>query len=101
MVIISATYCITLAYIYYHGIIDHSGITFKVSHSISPTKPVLRIRIRIRIRTTGFGPTGSTCFWASRPGSGSISQRYGSGSASGLFYDHEKIVRNTLIPTIL
>jgi hypothetical protein len=47
MVIILATYCITLAYIYYHGIIDHSGITFKVSHSISPTKPVLRIRIRI------------------------------------------------------
>jgi hypothetical protein len=45
MVIISATYCITLAYIYYHGIIDHSGITFKVSHSISPTKAVLRIRI--------------------------------------------------------
>lgn len=25
----AATYCITLAYIYYHGIIDHSGITFK------------------------------------------------------------------------
>jgi hypothetical protein len=47
MVIISATYCITLAYIYYHGIIDHSGITFKVSHSISPAKAVLRIRIHM------------------------------------------------------
>jgi hypothetical protein len=33
------------------------------------------------------------------PGSGSISQRYGSGS--GYFYHHAKIVRKTLIPTIL
>jgi hypothetical protein len=31
------------------------------------------------------------------PGSGPISQRYGSGS----FYHHVKIVRKTLIPTIL
>jgi|LakMenE01Jun11ns_1017448.scaffolds.fasta_scaffold8607414_1 hypothetical protein len=31
------------------------------------------------------------------PGSGSISQRYGSGS----FYNHAKIVRKTLIPIIL
>jgi hypothetical protein len=36
-----------------------------------------------------FGPLGS--------GSGSTSQRYGSGS----FYHHAKIVRKTLIPTIL
>jgi hypothetical protein len=36
-----------------------------------------------------FGPTGY--------GSGSISQRYG----SGFFYHHAKIVRKTLIPTIL
>jgi hypothetical protein len=39
------------------------------------------------------------------PGSGSISQRYGSGfgssSGSGSFYHHAKIVRKTLIPTIL
>ncbi len=33
------------------------------------------------------------------PGSGSASQRYGSGSGS--FYYHAKIVRKTLIPTIL
>ncbi len=32
------------------------------------------------------------------PGSGTISQRYGSGSGS--FYHHAKIVRKTLIPTI-
>ncbi len=32
----------------------------------------------------GSGSTGSTCFWA--PGSGSISQRYGSGS----YYHHAK-----------
>jgi hypothetical protein len=38
-----------------------------------------------------FGPPGS--------GSGSASQRYGSGSGS--FYHHAKIVRKTLIPTIL
>jgi hypothetical protein len=37
------------------------------------------------------------------PGSGSISQRYGFGSVSGSgsFYHHAKIVRKTLIPTIL
>jgi hypothetical protein len=42
-----------------------------------------------------FGPPGS--------GSGSISQMYGSGSCSGSgsFYHHAKIVRKTLIPTIL
>jgi hypothetical protein len=33
------------------------------------------------------------------PGSGSISQWYGSGSRS--FYHHAKIVRKTLIPTVL
>jgi hypothetical protein len=33
------------------------------------------------------------------PGSGSTSQRYGSGSGS--FYHHAEIVRKTLIPTIL
>jgi hypothetical protein len=38
-----------------------------------------------------FGPPGS--------GSGSASQRYGSGSGS--FYHHAKIVRKTLIPSIL
>jgi hypothetical protein len=38
-----------------------------------------------------FGPPGS--------GSGSTSQRYG--SRSGSFYHHAKIVRKTLIPTIL
>jgi hypothetical protein len=44
-----------------------------------------------------FGPPQS--------GSGYISQRYGSGpgsgSGTGSSYRHEKIVRNTLIPTIL
>jgi hypothetical protein len=44
-----------------------------------------------------FGPPGS--------GSGSTIQRYGSGSGScsgsGSFYHHAKIVRKTLIPTIL
>ncbi len=33
------------------------------------------------------------------PGSGYTSQRYGSGSGS--FYHHAKIIRKTLIPTIL
>jgi hypothetical protein len=42
-----------------------------------------------------FGPPWS--------GSGSTSQRYGSGSCSGSgsFYHHAKLVRKTLIPTIL
>ncbi len=40
-----------------------------------------------------FGPPGS--------GSGSISQRYGSGYGSGFFYHQAKIVRKPLIPTSL
>jgi hypothetical protein len=51
-------------------------------------QPVLRIRIR-RIYRYVFGS----------PGFGSISQRYGSGSGS--FYHQAKIVRKTLIPTVL
>jgi hypothetical protein len=35
------------------------------------------------------------------PGSGSLSQKYGSVSGSGSFYHHAKIVRKTLIPAIL
>jgi hypothetical protein len=35
------------------------------------------------------------------PGSGSISLRCGSGSGSGSFYHHAKIVRKTMIPTVL
>jgi hypothetical protein len=44
---------------------------------------------------------GSVCFWASWSGSGSISQRYGSGSGFGSFYHQAKIVRKTSIPTVL
>ncbi len=40
-----------------------------------------------------FGPPGFR--------SGSISQRYGSESGSGSFYHQAKIVRKTLIPTVL
>jgi hypothetical protein len=40
-----------------------------------------------------FGPPGS--------GSGSVSRRYGSVSGSGPFYPQAKIVRKTLIPTVL
>jgi hypothetical protein len=40
-----------------------------------------------------FGPLGS--------GFGSISKRYGSGSSSRSFYHQAKIVRKTLIPTVL
>jgi hypothetical protein len=50
--------------------------------------------LRIRIRDPHvFGP----------PGSGSITQRYGygSGSGSGSFSHHAKIVRKTLLATIL
>jgi hypothetical protein len=40
-----------------------------------------------------FGPLGS--------GSGSTSQRFGSGFGTRSFYHHAKTVRKTLIPTIL
>jgi hypothetical protein len=52
--------------------------------TISKQRAVLRIWIR-RI----------LCFWA--PGSGSVSQRYRSGS----FYHQVKLLRKTLIPTVL
>ena len=56
---------------------------------------MLRIRIRICRIHMFFGPPGS----ASR----STSQRHGSGfgSSSGSFYHQAKIVRKTLIPTVL
>jgi hypothetical protein len=38
-------------------------------------------------------------FWP--PGSGSTSQRYGSGSGSRSFYHHAKLIRKILNPTIL
>ncbi len=44
-------------------------------------------------------PPDPHVFWP--PGSGSTSQRYGSGSGSVSFYHNAKIVRKTLIPTIL
>ncbi len=42
-------------------------------------------------------------FWPPGSGSGSTSQRYGSGSraGSGFFYQHAKIIRKTLNPTIM
>ncbi len=52
---------------------------------------------------------GKFCYFARRiwwnfetfPASGSVSQRYGSGSGFGSFYHQAKIVRTTLIPTVL
>ncbi len=73
--------------------------------------------IRMRSRVCGFAICGQTRFAClpfsvpdpnpdppdphvfGPPGSGSTSQRYGSGSGS--FYHHAKILRITLIPTIL
>ncbi len=57
--------------------------------------PRLRSRFRLRSRNLPANqrPSGSTCCGS---GSGSISQRYGSGS----FYNQAKIVRKTLIPML-
>ncbi len=49
------------------------------------------LRLRIRRIYLFFGP----------PGSGSISQRYGSGSGYGSLNYQAKIVKITLIPTVL
>ncbi len=59
-------------------------------------KWLLLIRIRIHIAiVAGLDP------YVSGPlGSGSVMQRTGSGSRSGSFYYHAKIVRKNLIPTI-
>jgi hypothetical protein len=54
------------------------------------------------VQCSGCRSDGSVCFclfWP--PGSGSISQRYGSGSGAVSFYHQAKIVRKTLIPTVL
>jgi hypothetical protein len=61
-----------------------------------------KIRIRkksFRIPTTSVAdPDSPDPHVFGPPGSGSTSQRYGSGSGS--FYHHAKIVRKTLVPTI-
>ncbi len=51
----------------------------------------------------GSGSVRSVCLWASRMYCRSISTRYGSGSGSGsgLFYHQAKIVRKTLILSVL
>jgi hypothetical protein len=46
-------------------------------------------------------PSHPHVFGPPRSGSESISQRHGSGSGSGSFYNQAKIVRKTLIPTVL
>ncbi len=51
------------------------------------------------VQCCGSGSTGSTCFWPPGSRSGSISQRYEIRIRS--FYHHAKIVRKTLIPTVL
>ncbi len=70
---------------------DQKGnITNPLTFYSDAMKEMLRIRIRrIRTGTYVFGPPGS--------GSGSIRQKYGSGS----FYRQPKIVRKTMIPTAL
>jgi hypothetical protein len=69
---------------YLKGISDESFLATSVADP-DPDPPDPRV----------FGP----------PGSGSTSQRYGSGSSSGYgsgsLYHHAKILRETLIPTIL
>jgi hypothetical protein len=73
---------------------EGAGVVHRVPatiiHTSATCKPVLQIRIGIRMC---FGP----------PGSGFVSQRYGSRSGSGSrFFSHQsKIVSKTLIPTVL
>jgi hypothetical protein len=76
----------------------------------SPGKPVLRIRIRrIRMFLGLLDPDPDSLVRGTDPDpavfgpprSGSISQRYSSGSDSGFFYHQAKTVRKTLIPFIL
>jgi hypothetical protein len=76
----------------------YSGLEWKsvkVSDStkVELKKPVFRNTVPDQPDPRGFWP----------PGSGSTSQRYGSGSGfgSGSFYNHGKIIRKTLNPTIL
>jgi hypothetical protein len=60
--------------------------------------PSLLSRKRVLFQCYVFGPRGSGSV-SQTFGSGSVSQRFGSGSRS--FYHQEKIVKKTLIPTVL
>jgi hypothetical protein len=65
---------------------QHHSLTGRLFLRLSQDKKTV---LRIRIHPYVFEPPGSA--------SGSISQRYGSGS----FYHQAKIVRKTFIPTVL
>jgi hypothetical protein len=63
---------------------------------------MISTELRIRIRDSSVpDPDPPDTHVFGPPGFGSTSQRYGSGAGSGSFYHHAKIVRKTLIPTIL
>ncbi len=57
-----------------------------------------QLTFNMKKQCCGFGPDA---YVFGPPGSGSASQRYGSGSGSRSFYHQAKIVRKTLIPTVL
>ncbi len=63
--------------------------------------PIISIVFRVlnSVADPDLNPVPSDPYVFGPPGSGSIRQGHGSGSGS--FYHHAKIVRKTLIPTIL
>jgi hypothetical protein len=69
----------------------------RVWGEVNPPTRMLKINIINSVPDPNPDPPDPHVFGP--PGSGSTSQRYGSGSGS--FYHHAKIVRITLIPTIL
>ncbi len=54
-----------------------------------------------KIWTSGADPDPKDPYVFGPPGSGSISTRYESGSSCGSFYNQAKMVRKTLISTVL
>ncbi len=63
---------------------------------------ILRVSSSQKNQCCGSGSeSGSVFFGPPGSGSGSISHKYGSESGSVSFYHHAKIVRKTLIPTVL
>jgi hypothetical protein len=80
----------------------------KIQNVLDTKRPVFAVlRIRIREAQKHVDPVDPDPEHCKKmdvfgpPGSGSTSQRYGSGSGSGTFYYNAKIVRKTLIPTIV
>jgi hypothetical protein len=92
---------------WYHPPIEYTCISAGISKIQKIFTYIMYLGSNQYLRSSVADPDPPDLHVFGPPGSGSTSQRYGSGSGScsgsvsGSFYHHAKIVRKTLIPPIL